>query len=133
MICATHSPPYILRTMTIYQSIVHSFHRLIFIFQRCFWPNFSHNIHWFPVILYWISLEHYNINHLYVNRLKLFRKLNVISLYVHLLIHFLYRTQNRKPKFDAIHFEESVKPYAEDITLENQHEKCIPLSSVICP
>ncbi|CAF1365285.1 unnamed protein product [Adineta steineri] len=41
-----------------------------------------------------------------------------------------YPTQNRKPKFDSIHFEESVKPYAEDVTLENQYEK---LSNMILP
>lgn len=115
-----------------YQSIVHLFHRLGFIFQRCCWQNFSHNVHKFPIILYWMSLEHYNINHQYVNRWKLIRKLNAPSLYIHLLIHFLNRAQNRKPKFDAIHFEESVKPYAEDLTLENQYEKCICLSSIIC-
>ncbi len=40
-----------------------------------------------------------------------------------LSIYYPHRAQNRKPKFDSIHFEESVKPYAEDLTLENQYEK----------
>lgn len=46
-----------------------------------------------------------------------------------LSISFLPRPQSRKPKFDSVHFEESVKPYAEDITLENQYEKWIFLIS----
>ncbi|CAF3372148.1 unnamed protein product [Rotaria sp. Silwood1] len=41
-----------------------------------------------------------------------------------------YPKQNRKPKFDAINFADSLKPYAEDLTLENQHEK---LSNLILP
>ncbi|CAF1082430.1 unnamed protein product [Rotaria sordida] len=41
-----------------------------------------------------------------------------------------YPKQNLKPKFDAINFEHTLKPYAEDLTLENQHEK---LSNLILP
>jgi len=74
-------------------------------------------------MLYLISLEHYNIKHLYENLLKFIRKSSSISLHIHIFINSLHRTQNRKPKFDAIHFEESVRPYAEDVTLENQYEK----------
>lgn len=40
-----------------------------------------------------------------------------------LIFKSIFSTQNRKPKFDAVHFEESVKPYAEDVTTANQYEK----------
>ena len=79
MICATHSPPYILRTtMT-------TFHfSTMFLTKHALIPNY-------------------------------------------ILRNFSRALQNRKPKFDAIHFEESKKPYAEDITSENQHEKFVSL------
>jgi hypothetical protein len=70
-----------------------------------------------------MSLEHYKIKHRHENLQKFIRESNVIFSSDSLSIYYTHRTQNRKPKFDSIHFEESVKPYAEDLTLENQYEK----------